>query len=124
MAVGKSIHRRSKARALELAISYGVEADQLVHVEGVVGLTVQSGTSGDTITLEREPRILEIELPSALYDTLAVGDELYLDTSEVTGHTLNDAAYTKTASSNKFFGYVVELMGNNIIALAYETQGN
>jgi predicted RecA/RadA family phage recombinase len=112
------------ARAVELTLSYGVEARQFAFVENVLGLTVASADSGETVVLEREPMMLEFEVPAALYATLAVGDKLYIDTGEVTGHDLNDAAYTKTASSNLYFGYVVALLGSNKIALAYETIGN
>jgi len=124
MTVGKSIHRRSMARAVTLELDYTIEHDQLVLVDGTLGLSVDSGDSGDSVALEREPQVIDIELPSALYSTLAVGDKLYVVAANVTGHTLDDDAYTKTATGNLYLGFVTELLGNDTISLAMEVQGH
>lgn len=124
MAVGKSIHRRAMARAVTLELDYTIENDQLVLVDGILGLSVDGGDSGDSVAIEREPQVIDIEVPAALYATLAVGDKLYVVAANVTGHTLNDDAYTKTATANLYLGFVTELLDNDTIALAMEVQGH
>ncbi|MEL7232858.1 MAG: DUF2190 family protein [Chloroflexota bacterium] len=125
MAVGKDVHVSNYyARTVELTLSYGVAAKQLALINGFIGLTVQSGASGDAIVLDREEKVIEVELPASLYSGLSVGDRLYVDVSAPTSHDLPDAAYTTTASGNELLGRVVELIGSNIAAITMEVRGS
>lgn len=121
---GTDVHRRSYGRAFEVTLDATVLANQIAIVNTVVGLTVQSGDSGETVVLEREDRVIEVELPSAFYSSLSVGDKVYLVLANITGHTLDDDAWTLTATSNFFFGHVVELLGSNNAALSMEVTGH
>lgn len=103
-----NIDRRAMARAVQVGLTSTVAADQLAYVAGFLGLTVEAGDSGDTIALERELQIIDVAIPSALYSSVSVGDWIYFDDSEVTGHTLNDAALTATATSNQRLMKVIE----------------
>jgi TctA family transporter len=116
MAVGLDTHRSSYARSVTLPLSYTVLADQIALINGFVGITETSGDSGDSIALDIERQVIEVELPSALVSTLAVGEIVYVIEANVTGHTFDDNAFTKTATSNKAFLKVTELISATVVA--------
>lgn len=117
MAVGKQNHKDSYGQSVTVSLTATVEgANQLVFVGGWLGFATESGDSGENVNLNIERAKWQIEVPAA-FDP-AVGAEVYIDTSEVTGHTLNDAAFTTTATSNYKLGRVVEAKdANNVLTL-------
>jgi hypothetical protein len=94
------IKRGSGARAVQVTLTNTVEAEQLAYVDGFLGVTFEAGESDDVVALDREPQIVDLAIPSTLYAAVSVGDWIYFDSGEVTGHTLNDAALTDTATDN------------------------
>lgn len=105
---GKNIERVAELRSVNFTLEYGVEANQLIYIKGILGITNASGASGATNhVVEIKPRLIQLELPGAVYDAAVQGTKLYIVVANVTGYTLDTDAITATASTNLFLGYVV-----------------
>lgn len=117
MAVGFNSHKDSYGQAVPVTLTSSIEGgNQLVYAENWLGFAVESGDSGDEVALNVECAIWQIEVPSS-FDP-AKGAIVYADTTEVTGHKLNDAAFTTTSSGDTVkLGRVVETKDSNDILL-------
>lgn len=86
-------------QAITTSLTSAVDARQIAYVNGLTGFTGDSGASGDYVSLIRDTGILwSVEIPSAL--TPDVGDVLYVDPANLTGHTPDDPggfSLTRTA---------------------------
>jgi hypothetical protein len=99
-AVGKKVYKESDGKAINVTLSYTVEALQVAVVESWAGITMESGDSGETIALEIQAGVeRQLEVPSTL--AVAKGDIIYLTVATLTGHTPQDAAYTTSAGAGK-----------------------
>lgn len=83
--------------AREVELSYTVGKDQLAYVGGQLGITANSGNSGGTVALDVSDDIRIIQLPSDFAGV--VGDKVFIDTADLTGHTPDDTAYAKAAGA-------------------------
>lgn len=122
---GKNIDRIAGLRSVDVTLEYGVEADQVVLVSGILGLTVESGASGATNhPIEIMPCLIDIELPGAVYDACSFGTKLYIVVANVTGYALNTDAITTTASTNIYLGFFVEGLDdtNHYARIAFEPE--
>lgn len=99
MAVGKLVYKESDGQGVQVDLTYTVVAQQLAVVEGWTGVTVEAGDSGDTIALDVAMVERQWEVPTAL--AVAKGDIVYLEVADLTGHTPDDTAYSKTAGAGK-----------------------
>lgn len=117
MAVGKDNFKDSYGKGVNVDLSYTIEGNQLVYAENWLGFSVGSGNSGETVVLNVECAIWQIEVPAS-FDP-AKGATVLIDTTEVTGHTLNDAAFTTTSSGDTIkLGKVVAVKdANNILTV-------
>lgn len=99
MATSLLTHLESDGKALQVTLSYPTENGAVAYVEGWLGISQQSGNSGDMIALEIVSREWQFSVPTAL--AVAKGETVYVDTAAVDTHTPPDAAYSKTAGSGK-----------------------
>lgn len=116
MTVGKSVYKESDGQAVNVDLLYTVEALQVAVIDGWVGVTMESGDSGDTIALEVAVGVeRQFEVPSTL--AVAKGDIVYVEVADVTGHTPDDSAYSTTAGAGKvaFFKATAAKDSNNIV---------
>lgn len=115
--VGRNSYKDSDGKAVEVTLSYTVEGNrQVVQVENLFGLTMDSGDSGDTIALEQDYQTTyQLAVPSGL--SVSKGDILYIDTDQITGHTPDDAAWAVTFGGNKVavFRAVEAKDANNVV---------
>lgn len=112
-----NVDRYSGADAVTVTLTATVVADQIAYASGWLGLAVEAGASGDSISLDREEQIIDVIIPSTLYGNVSVGNWIYFDSAEVTGHTLNDAALTTTATGNTRLMKVVKKLSGTTYAI-------
>lgn len=96
---GEDTYLESDGKAVNVTLSYTVEAHQVAVVEGWAGITGASGDSGDVIALAVDDREYQITVPSGL--TVAKGAILYLEVADLTGHVPDDTAWSTTAGAGK-----------------------
>lgn len=119
-------------KAVNVKLSYPVEKDNLIVVQGggvdtgsnhLIGFAGADGESGATVSIEIAYRNWDLEVPAGL--TVNVGDTIYINPTSLTGHYPQDGAYTTTAG-----GSVVPLLwvtepkdANNIVSGQLIIQG-
>lgn len=95
----ENVHKESDGKSLQLTVSYDVAAEQLAVIDGWVGVTFEAGESGDLIALDISQQEYQFEVPTAL--EVVTGEIVYLEIADLTGHTPDSTAYSKTAGSGK-----------------------
>jgi len=114
-AVGKQVYKESDGRAVNVDLLYSVEALQVAVVDDWLGITLESGDSGDVIALEIAGIERQFEVPSTL--SVAKGAIVYVEVADVTGHTPDDTAYSTSAGAGKvaFFKATAAKDANNVV---------
>lgn len=98
MATGDTtFNGHGNARNVDLTAT--VVKNQIAYVGGQLGVTANSGGSGDTVALDVADDIRVIQLPGSL--NAVTGDKIFIDTAQVTGHTPDDAGYSTSAGAGK-----------------------
>ena len=90
-------YKESDGKGVQVTLQYTVVANQLAVVNNWIGVTVEAGDSGDIIALEIEQCERQLVLPAGVSPD--VGDILYLDIDDLTGHTPDDTAYGTSAGA-------------------------
>lgn len=90
---------RSDGRSVPVSLSYPIGKNQVAVAGGWVGITAESGASGDEINLIVDDREYLFTVPSGL--SVDPGDIVYVEVADVTGHTPDDTAYSTTAGAGK-----------------------
>lgn len=98
-AVGAQTYQESDGKSVEVNLRYTVENKQVAYVDAFLGITMASGDSGDAINLNIDDREYQFTVPTAL--AVAKGDIVYVDVTDLTGHTPDSTAYAKAAGSNR-----------------------
>ena len=78
-------------------LSASVSARQVAYANSWLGIAVRGMNSGEYVALNLRGEY-SMEVPASL--TANVGDIICIDTTQVTGHTPNDAAYNTNAASS------------------------
>jgi plastocyanin len=89
----------SDGAAVTVTLSAAVVKNQVAVVQGWVGITAAAGANGETIALVTTPREYQFTVPAAL--AVSKGDVVYLDVTDVTGHTPDSTALYTAAGSNR-----------------------
>lgn len=102
-------------KAVNVTLTAAVAKGQVVVAQGWVGIAESNGIIGETIALAIDDRAYQFTVPAAL--AVAKGEIIYLVLSSVTGHTPQDAAYTKVpaAGSVAFFKAMEAKDANNVV---------
>ncbi len=113
--VGKNVYKESDGKAVNVDLLYTVEALQIAVVDGWLGITMESGDSGETIALEIAQVERQFEVPSTL--SVNKGDIVYVEVADVTGHTPDSTAYGTSAGAGKvaFFKATAAKDANNVV---------
>jgi len=98
MPVGKDTYDESDGKSVDVTLSYTIEANAVVYAQAFLGISAQSGDSGDSVALRVDRREYQFTVPSGL--SVSKGDIVRLDTTAITNtHIPPDAAYNKNAES-------------------------
>lgn len=108
-------HFDNDGKSVNVTLSAAVVKDQVAVVQGWVGIAMSNGAIGETIALSIDDRAYQFTVPAAL--AVAKGEIIYLVLASVTGHTPQDAAYTKVpaAGSVAFFKAMEAKDANNVV---------
>jgi hypothetical protein len=91
-AVGDT-YLESDGKSVTLTALYDVTARQLAVINGWVGVAGRTVESGDNVALDVSSREYQLEVPTAL--AAAVGDIIWIDPADITGHSIDSTSYTK-----------------------------
>jgi predicted RecA/RadA family phage recombinase len=102
-------------KAVNVTLTAAVAKGQVVVAQGWVGIAESDGKIGETIAIAIDDRAYQFTVPAAL--AVAKGDIVYIVLSSVTGHTPQDAAYTKVAAAGSvaFFKAMEAKDANNVV---------
>ena len=89
----------SDGKSVTLALTATVVVDQVAVIGGWVGVTNESGDSGESVSLDIGLVERQMIVPSGF--SPAIGDIIYITIATITGHTPDDAAYTNSAGAGK-----------------------
>lgn len=95
---------RSDGKAIDIVLTEVVEKGSVVLYNGFFGITMASGSSGDTVAIEIAQREHEIAIPEGL--TANVGDILYLSSAGVITTTNTDKPFMKVTVAKDANNYV------------------
>lgn len=97
MATGKTYYE-SEGASVQVALSHTVAASDVAYVEGWLGIAAGDGDSGDTIALTISREEFQFEVPAGL--SVSKGDTVYIDTTDLTGHTPDGTGYATSSGAN------------------------
>ena len=95
---GADTHKESDGLSVAVSLTATVTAKQVAFVEGWLGVTVRAGVSGDSAVLDISPVERQFTVPSGL--GASKGDIVYIDVTDLTGHTPDDSAYALAAAAD------------------------
>lgn len=96
---GENTYLDNDGRAVDVALTATVAANQVAVVEGFVGIAVKGGDSGDTVALTIDDRAYQFTVPASL--SVSKGATVYVDITDLTGHIPDDSAYYTASGSNR-----------------------
>lgn len=116
MAAGEKVVFNSDGKAVDVNLSYTVEKGRVAVVEGWLGFTNGRGESGDKISLSVDDREYQLDVGATVVEK---GQNLFIDTADLTGHYPDSTAFSTTAGAGKLIlGKVTRNKdANNIITL-------
>ncbi len=114
MATGDNTWFNSDGKSVEVDLLYTVTNMQVAYIEGFLGIAVGAGDSGDTVALTIDRREYQFTVPAGL--SVGKGATVYIDTTDLTGHTPDDTGYATSSGANlvALFKAVTAKDGNNV----------
>lgn len=91
--------RRADGFSVDVALSYEVDTGDIVVVQDWLGIVPRDAESGDSIALNVENAEFDMILPTSL--SLGIGDEVYVEVADVTGHRPDSTAYSTSSGAGK-----------------------
>lgn len=98
MAVGDT-YFESDGKSVNVDLLYTVAKNQIAYVDQFLGIVLADGDSGDSVALNQDKREYQLMVPTAL--AAVKGDVIYIDVTDLTGHTPDSTAYYKAADTNR-----------------------
>lgn len=98
MAIGNTFFD-NEGKSVTLPVTATVEGNQIAVVSGWLGITANRAESGENVALTIDRRGYQLQVPTAL--AAEVGDTIYIDLTDLTGHTPDSTAYSKSAGAGK-----------------------
>lgn len=99
MPVGDRTHRESDGQSVTVDLLFTVRAGQLAFVNNWLGIASRSGDSGQQVALNIERSEYQFQVPASL--TVNIGDTVWVNPANRTGHTLNDSAYATSSGAGR-----------------------
>jgi predicted RecA/RadA family phage recombinase len=114
-ATGADTFFESDGKAVTVTASYAVTKGQVAYAQGWLGLANRTVVSGEDVALTIDRREYQFTVPSSL--TVHKGDDVYVDITDLTGHTPDDSSYYTATGSNrvKLFKATADKDGNNMV---------
>ncbi len=98
MTTGKQTYYESDGASVTVALVSTIEANMVVLAQGFLGISNESGNSGDSVAVSIRRNEYQFTVPSGL--AVSKGDIVRIDTSAVTGTNIPPSgAYNKNALS-------------------------
>jgi hypothetical protein len=99
--MAQTFYKDTDGMSVDVDLIYTITGERPIYVSKLVGLPFQSGDSGDTVAMRADGTVHQWKAPAAL--TLAIGDTVYVDASDVgNAHEIPDAAFTTTAGGDTY----------------------
>lgn len=98
MAVGDT-YFESDGKSVDVDLLYTVTKNQVAYVDQFLGIISDDGDSGDTVSMNQDKREYQLIVPTAL--AVTKGDTIYIDVTDLTGHTPDSTAYYKATDTNR-----------------------
>jgi len=99
MATGAKTYFESAGRAVNVDLLYTVSAEDVLYVDGFLGVAAADGESGNNIALTIDHSEYQFSVPAGL--TVVKGNTVYIEVADLTGHKPDDTAYSTTAGAGK-----------------------
>jgi hypothetical protein len=97
MASGDKSYFDNDGNSVNVTLTAAVLKDQLVLVQGWLGIASSDGAIGETIALNIDDRAYQLTVPAAF--PVAKGAIIYITLANFTGHTIQDAAFVAAAGT-------------------------
>ncbi len=112
---GENTYLESDGKSVNVTLSASVEKNQVVYVEGWLGISNEAGESGDVVSLAVDRREYQFSVPSGL--SVSKGATVYVDVTDLTGHIPDDTAYYTATGSNRvaLLKATAAKDGNNVV---------
>lgn len=111
-----SVHKNSEGRAVQFTAEYTIGARMPALFDKFIGVTTNSGNSGETVVLDIEQVEYQIDVGDSLDPS--VGDVIYVTVASVTEHEIPNTALTTTAdgaNTRAFLKVTSAKDANNIV---------
>ncbi len=112
--MAQTFYKETDGMSVDVNLIYTISGERPIYVNKLVGLPFQSGDSGDTVAMRADGSVHQWQAPSGL--SLAVGDTVYVDASDVgSAHEVPDAAFQTSTDSDAYplFRVLSEKDANN-----------
>lgn len=109
-------HKESDGKAVTVALTSSVLKGRPIYAQGWLGITGGAGDSGDNVALDILPQEYQFDVPSSL--SVAKGQIVRVDITQLTGHYITDAGYNTSAASAtnlSLFKATMDKDANNIV---------
>lgn len=103
MASGDKSYFDNDGLSVNVTLTAAVFKDQLVFVQGWLGIAASDGAIGDTVALSIDNRAYQLTVPAAY--AVTKGQIIYIDSSKLTGHNLQDAAFVAAGGAGIFAAF-------------------
>lgn len=115
MATGDNTLFQSDGKSVDADLLHTVSANQIIYVDGFLGISVTAGESGETVALNIDRREYQFTVPAAL--DVSKGDTVYIDTTDLTGHIPDESGYATSSGANTIalFKATSDKDGNNVV---------
>lgn len=111
-----SVHKNSEGRAVQFTAEHTIGARMPALFDKFIGVTTNSGNSGETVVLDIEQVEYQIDVGDSLDPS--VGDVIYVTVASVTEHEIPNTALTTTAdgaNTRAFLKVTSAKDANNIV---------
>lgn len=113
--MAQGFFKETDGNSVNVTLQYTISGEKPILVDGIAGLTFDSGNSGDTRAIFADGALYRVQMPAAL--SISIGDTIYVTVASVTEHEIPDGAYSTTSGAGKvpFLRALSEKDANNWI---------
>jgi len=94
-----TLYHESDGKGILVNLTATVTSKQVAYAQGWLGIVEEAGLSGDTVGMTVDEREYQWPVPDAL--SVNKGDLVYVDVTDLTGHTPDSSAYYVASGSNR-----------------------
>jgi predicted RecA/RadA family phage recombinase len=115
MATGENTYHESDGKSVTVSATSAVLSGQVAYIQGWLGIAVRAASSGEDVALTVDRREYQFSVPASL--TVNKGDDVYVDITDLTGHSIDESGYYTATGSNrvKLFKATAAKDSNNMV---------